>query len=124
MDHTFLTYDDAATRLGIKADSVRRRARARKWPRRSGNDGLALVGVPNELLIADNAPDDTPDHPPGPPPGAPADVRIAELNVEVKLLRDQLEDLRADRDAWRAQAERLASESRPIGLFAKIFGRR
>ena len=27
----FMTYDDAAKRLGIKSDSVRRRAAARKW---------------------------------------------------------------------------------------------
>jgi len=115
MEHTFLTYDDAASRLGIKPDSVRRRARARKWPRRTGNDGLVLVGVPNDLL----APDKTPDNPPGPPPGARADARLSELEVEVKLLRSQIEDLRTDRDAWRDQAQALADRG---SIWSRIFG--
>ena len=31
----FMTYDDAAKRLGIKSDSVRRRAAARKWQKKN-----------------------------------------------------------------------------------------
>lgn len=45
-------------------------------------------------------------------------VRIAELEVETKLLRQQIEDLKDDRDAWRHQAERL-SEPR-LSFFDKL----
>lgn len=38
-----MTYAEAAERLGIKPDSVKRRARSRRWPRRVGNDGAARV---------------------------------------------------------------------------------
>jgi hypothetical protein len=113
MEHIFLTYDEAAARLGIKADSVRRRARARKWPRRIGNDGKTQVGIPADLGA---------DAPPGLPPGAPADTETAELRVENRMLRERLDELRSDRDAWREQAERL-SESRPIGIIGRILGR-
>ena len=115
MEHLFLTYDDAAARLGILPDSVRRRARNRKWPRRTGNDGRVLVGVPLSAL----PPDESGDHPPGPPPGEPGDaIRIAELEVEVRLLRDQLSDTQADRDRLTALVER-ALEPQP-GLIERL----
>ena len=46
----WLTYAEASERLGIKPESVKRRARSRKWPRRVGNDGAARVLVPFERL--------------------------------------------------------------------------
>jgi hypothetical protein len=109
MEHEFLSYDEAAVRLGIKPDSVRRRARSRKWPRRTGNDGRVLVGVPLSAL----PPDETGDHPPGPPPGDPGDaIRLAALEVEVRMLRDRLTDTQADRDRLAGLLER-ALEPRP-----------
>ena len=108
MDHVFLTYEEAATRLRIKPDSVRRRARARKWPRQVGNDGLTRVGVPSGLLD----PDKTPGTPPGAPSGPPPDTETAELRVENRFLRERMDELREERDRWRTQAERLA-EPRP-----------
>lgn len=116
MEHIFLTYDEAATRLGIKTDSVRRRARARKWPRRAGNDGKAQVGIPPDVLRADN--------PPGPPPSHPPDTEAAELRVENRMLRERLDELRDERDRWRDQAERLSESGKPVtGILARIFGR-
>ena len=115
MEHIFLTYEEAAVRLGIKPDSVRRRARSRKWPRRTGNDGKVLVGVPTSAL----APDSSGDHPPGPPPGDPGDaVRIAELEVEVRMLKDRLADTQTDRDRLAVLLEK-ALEPRP-GLLERI----
>lgn len=49
---------------------------------------------------------------------------VARLEAENCQLHERLDELRADRDAWRAQAERLASETRPAGIFFRIFGRR
>lgn len=112
MEHIFLTYDEAADRLGIKPDSVRRRARARKWPRRKGNDGKAQVGIPPDALGADD--------PPGPPP----DTEAAELRVENRMLRERLDELREERNRWRDQAERLAETRKPVaGIFGRIFRR-
>jgi len=122
MEHIFLTYDEAATRLGIKPDSVRRRARARKWPRRQGNDGKTQVGIPADLG-ADVGADMGADTPPGLPPGAPADTETAELRVENRMLRERLDELRSDRDAWREQAERLSEARQPVGILGRIFGR-
>lgn len=116
MEHIFLTYDEAADRLGIKPDSVRRRARARKWPRRKGNDGKAQVGIPPDALGADD--------PPGPPPGPPPDTEAAELRVENRMLRERLDELREERNRWRDQAERLAETRKPVaGIFGRIFRR-
>ena len=117
MEHIFLTYDEAANWLGIKPDSVRRRARARKWPRRTGNDGKAQVGIPPDVIGADN--------PPGPPPGPPPDTEAAELRVENRMLRERLDELRDERDKWRDQAERLSESGKPVtGILARIFGRK
>ena len=114
MDNLFLTYAEAAERLGIKPDSVRRRARLRKWPRRTGNDGLVRVGIPPDVIGADN--------PPGPPHGPPPDTEAAELRVENRMLRERLDELRDERDKWRDQAERLA-EPRP-SIIERILRRR
>lgn len=53
---------------------------------------------------------------------------LAEARTEARMLREQLEDLKADRDAWRSRSEklndRLADLSKPQpGLIARIFGR-
>jgi predicted site-specific integrase-resolvase len=52
-------------------------------------------------------------------------AKIAALEVEVREVRNQLTEMRSDRDEWRDQAkqlsERLHSEIRPKGLFAWLF---
>lgn len=49
------------------------------------------------------------------------EARIAALKDMAELMREQLEDVRKDRDAWRGQAEanqRLLADARtPRGLF-------
>lgn len=122
MEHVFLTYDEAADRLGIKPDSVRRRARARKWPRRTGNDGKAQVGIPPDVIGADD--------PPGAPPGLPTDTKAtdteaAELRVENRMLREMTDELRTERDRARAEADELRdmlrkSLDRP-SLWSRLF---
>jgi hypothetical protein len=46
---------------------------------------------------------------------------LAAANARLGALEDVISNLKADRDAWQAQAEVLAS--RPAGFLAKIFGR-
>ena len=57
-----------------------------------------------------------------------ADVRekLSRMEGEAAATSARLTDLANDRDAWRAQAERLAeaSHARPAGLFARLFGGR
>src|SRR5208283_4359429 len=60
MDGKWLTYADAAVRLGVTPEAARRRAIRGKWARMPGNDGRTLVGVPDELH-APRTPDVRPD---------------------------------------------------------------
>lgn len=106
-----LTYAEAGKVLGIKADSVARRARNRRWKRELGNDGLTRVGVPLSAIPPDISPDVSPDV----SQDIPREIRVSEvehlariagLEAEVRLLRENADDLRQDRDAWRRLAER------------------
>jgi len=122
-----MTYDEAAAALGIKADSVRRRAAARKWPKRPGNDKLVRVGVPNSA-IPDVTPDITPDVAPAATPAITpddSDVRLREdlaaSRAEVAGLRDRLADTQAERDRLAGLLEK-ALEPRP-GILSGIIDR-
>jgi hypothetical protein len=55
-----------------------------------------------------------------PAPTSPDAERIRGLEVEVLEVRARLNDAFADRDSWKAQAERLAEAGKP-GLFARLF---
>lgn len=123
-----MTYAEASDRLGIKIASVKRQARARSWPRRTMNDGTVQVGIPADRLADDP--------PPSPPLESGADER-AELSARLAVAEARAEaaekraiELAEDRDAWRLQAQKLASEPRPgapavrMGLIDRLFGRR
>lgn len=138
----WLTYDDLAAALRITPDSARRLVARRKWPKRPGNDGRALVAVPADRLPPDAPPDSPsdsipdaredvpPDITPVVPPDTPSPVhalqaRVTELEAELRTERERSAglsavaeaerrhagEIRSDRDAWRAQAERLAVRS-------------
>src|SRR4051812_47801619 len=51
-DLEWLTFDEAAVRLGITRDSLRRMALRKRRPKRPGNDGRARVGLSREWLAA------------------------------------------------------------------------
>ena len=53
-----------------------------------------------------------------PPAPHPAEIEVAALRAEVSGLRERVADLTSDRDAWRAQAERLASQP---SLWERLF---
>lgn len=116
----WLTYDEAALRLGIKPDSVRRRSSAKKWPRRVGNDGLARVGLPPDLL-----PETINEIPPVVPPdesGGTA-TKLAAAQAMITGLEARLTDTQADRDHWRDLAERLVSKEQPASIWLRLFKR-
>ena len=48
------------------------------------------------------------------------------LEREVELLREMLDETRADRDQWREQAQKITGfveDARPVGFWARLFGR-
>jgi len=47
---------------------------------------------------------------------------LARLEGRAEATEARVADLAADRDAWRAQAERL-SEARPVSVWGRLFGR-
>ena len=137
----WLTYDGLAEALGINPDSARRLVARRRWPKKPGNDGRALIAVPLDRLPPDNPPDRdpdiredaTPDVTPVVPPDTSAilppvhalQARVTELEAELRTERERsaglsalaeaerrhAAEIRADRDAWRMQADRLAARS-------------
>jgi predicted SAM-dependent methyltransferase len=99
-----MTYAQAAEVMKIQIDSVKRRARNRRWHRELGNDGLVRIAVPLTAL-PDPSVNVDPEYPPEyPGDRIEAEKRIVALEVEVAMLRETLQDLRAERDAWRASA--------------------
>lgn len=50
-------------------------------------------------------------------------AEIAALRAENGQLRERLDELRQDRDAWREQAQRLASKANPRGFIAWLLRR-
>lgn len=116
----WLTYDDMATALGITPDSARRLATRHRWPRRPGNDGRALVAVPEERLdrpheprieaASDVAPDEARDDGVDTWRDARALIgylerRVDELGSELSAARRLSEDARSEARDARAAAE-------------------
>lgn len=115
----WLTYEEAAKRLHIKPDSVRRRAAARKWSRRLGNDGLARVRIPTDAIPPDVGGDVTPARTPDTSEELnAARVELSGLRAELAGVRDRLTDAQANRDRLAALLEK-ALEPRP-GLLERI----
>lgn len=119
----WLTYNEAAERLGIKPESVKRRARSRKWPRRVGNDGTARVLVPQDRLEDVRTVD--PEDVPTPVRG---DIETLERAIRAESRADAAEailrEVREDRDRWRAVAERLSHPQlavAPRGFWRRLF---
>lgn len=103
----WMTYDEAAEALQIKADSVRRQARLRNWPRRTGNDGRVQVDIPEDRLTENPADDKkteislpSPDH----------EMRIIRAEARAEAAEKRAEELAQDRDQWRAMAEALRAD--------------
>lgn len=88
----------------------------------SQEDLAAWMG---QAITRAESPVATPEPPPTPvdPTGLEAlQVELkAAANARLGALEDIISNLKADRDAWQAQAEVLAS--RPAGFLARVFGR-
>ena len=126
-----LTYAELGERLGISPEAARKKAKAARLPSTLGNDGRRRVSVDFCELRHTRRPAGHRPEPLG--PEARPDLRAGELGefreeaartyvqaaIEASLqerirglealaaeMRQSIEDLRVDRDAWRAQAQR------------------
>lgn len=119
-----LTYAELGQRLGISPEAARKKAKAARLPSTLGNDGKRRVSVDFCELRHTRRP--AGDRPERSKPDLRPDIRAGELDklreeiartsvqaaIEASLqerirgLETFLEEMRADRDAWRAQAQR------------------
>ncbi len=120
----WLTYEDMGAALGITTESAKRLAMRHKWPRRPGNDGRALVAVPEERLeeaaqlvrgdaIGDGTDDDTPVTSGDVTDDGRSDARalIGYLERRVEELTDDLADTRNELRAARFEADTLRAQA-------------
>lgn len=118
----WLTYDDMAETLGITPDSARRLATRHKWPRRPGNDGRALVAVPEERLDRPHEPRAEPAAEDGPGEdagGRDARALIVYLERRVGELTDELAGARRLALEAREEARRVGEEAREEARHAR-----
>ena len=123
----WLTYDDLAAALRITPDSARRLVARRKWPKKPGNDGRALIAVPLDRLPPDNLSDISPDTGPDVREDASPDVtpvvppdtsspvhalqaRVTELEAELRTERERSAGLSAVAEAERRHAAEIRSD--------------
>ena len=121
MEGEWLTYREAAERLGSTAEAVRYRALRGKWPRRRGNDGRARIELPD-----DPNPVRTPSAQPVRTPSEPrADQALTHaLESHIKTLQADNEALRQDLAATRADLEaEKARTGQAISAFAQLADR-
>src|SRR4051812_8249429 len=110
-DVEWLTIDEAAARLGISRESVRRTALRKRWAKRPGNDGRVRLGVPVERLPSAPAVGQGTGQTVGPDTGSTVgqpDARVAILLAEIEGLKQLVAEAGKRADA----AERRADEIR------------
>ena len=97
-----MTYGEAAVRLGVTPEAVRRRAFRSKWSRQPGNDGRTRVRVPDDAPVT-RSPTALPDTP----------ALVLALEAHIATLKTDSERLTAElageREARQADQEQLAS---------------
>ena len=132
-DIVWLTLDEAAERLGIGRESVRRMARRKRWAKQPGNDGRPRIAVPIERVP--RALGQSPGQAPGSALGHGAEQGIGQDQARTATLEATIvgltqvvaeatrradaadrraEELRTERDRWAAQAEQLVATVDPL----------
>ena len=113
MDGDWVTYAEAAARLGVSIEAVRQRAIRNKWARTLGNDKRARVRLPDEP------------YPSQTPVIRPSDQALTDaLKAHVETLKGDIEALRAQLAAAGADLEsERARTSTAISAFAALADR-
>src|SRR6516165_4024916 len=104
LDGQWMTYGEAAVRLGVTPEAVRRRAFRSKWARQPGNDGRTRVRVPDDAPVT-RSPTALPDTP----------ARVLALEAHIATLKTDIERLTAELAGERTgrqadQEQQLAAE--------------
>jgi hypothetical protein len=110
METRWLSYDEIAAALRITPASARRLvARNKQWPRKSGNDGRARIGIPAERLPPDNPTDAVPDvrHDAVPDDIPGVSGTIAALEAHVETLKAALAKAETEAARERGRADGL-----------------
>jgi len=97
----FVTINEAAKRLGVSPDTVRRRLKRGDL---QGEREKTPQGFVWRIILPRDASDATE------PQGAA---------IERELLRERLDELRAERDAWRGQAQRSGEAERELRVLLR-----
>jgi uncharacterized small protein (DUF1192 family) len=121
-DGQWTTYNEAAVRLGISSDAVRRRAARGHWARIRGNDGLARIQVPDDVSAPRR----------GDVQGDTAalvsslEAHIATLKTEIERLTAELAGERAGRqgDVERLNGQLVTERERADRAMAEFAGER
>jgi hypothetical protein len=99
MDEAWLTYRQAADKLGVSPQAARQKAIRGRWPRTRGNDGQARVQVPEQPYRIRT------------PSGQAPDVQLVDaLKGHVETLKGENETLRGQLAATEARAEKQAAD--------------
>lgn len=106
---------DAAAQLGIAPNSVRSRYKAGKLRGERDNSGRIWVWIdPSQPPARTSKPsNDASNSKPS------TTFEVEALKSQIVDLKEQVSDLRKDRDAWREQAQALAKRPGLLGLFRR-----
>jgi len=98
-DGQWTTYNEAAVRLGISSDAVRRRAARGHWARTRGNDGLARIQVPDDVSAPRR----------GDVQGDTAAL-VSSLEAHIATLKTEIERLTAELAGERERGDRVIAD--------------
>jgi hypothetical protein len=105
----WFSYQEAGERLGISAEAVRQRAMRGHWPRSKSNEGVALVQIPEGVVVRRRTPvEQVDEHPPAPVREHPGEHPLERL---IAALERHIGDLQADLTTVRAE---LADERKAV----------
>jgi hypothetical protein len=111
MDGQWMTYTEAAARLGVTPEAVRRRAFRSNWARQPGNDGRTRVRVPEDAPVT-RSPTALPDTP----------ALVLALEAHIATLKTDIERLTAELAAERAElaGERAAHQEQLAAAMSQL----
>jgi len=127
----WLTYEELAAAFGIGKESARTLVKRKRWARKMGNDGMARIGVPEELIEARIVPPVVPQNdPPSEPQDDPQDAPridpphiepvVSVLTQHIDRLEKELAEVKIERDTERATAARLALQAAKVDVLEML----
>lgn len=124
-DTKWMTYAEIAQAFGIGADSARNLVRRKRWSRKTGNDGLARIGVPIDQITARvDVPTSGPIDPPTDgalnPPVDPPSLADGGAQVALDILREHIGRLEAEISGLKDELERERARATQVDALTAI----